>query len=86
MRIALMILLPLLLPILVLVLWRVLGFGKSVPRWFEDMPWVTLMACGVVLSGLTLVTWTLLDRTPAGAEFVPPHMKDGEIVPGSFKK
>ncbi len=86
MRVALMILLPLLLPLAVFALWRVMGFGKTVPRWFEELPWVTLLACGVVLAGLTLVTWLLLDRAPAGSEFQPPHMEDGKIVPGGFKK
>ena len=86
MRAALTLLLPLLLPLLLVLLWRAMGLGKSVPRWFEDLPWVTLLACGVVLSGLTLVTWTLLDRAPAGAEFMPPHMENGKIVPGGFKK
>jgi hypothetical protein len=28
----------------------------------------------------------LLDRAPAGAEFIPPHMENGKIVPGGFKK
>ena len=86
MRIALMILLPLLLPLLVFLLWRALGFGKSVPRWFEELPWVTLLICGLVLAALTLVTWTLMDRAPPGAEFNPPHMEDGKIVPGGFRK
>lgn len=86
MRAALTVLLPLLLPLLLVVLWRAMGLGKTVPRWFEDLPWVPILACGVVLSGLTLVTWTLLDRAPPGAEFVPPRMENGKIVPGGFKK
>lgn len=86
MRIALTILLPILLPFIIFILWRALGLGKSVPRWFEDLPWVTLLASGIILAGLTLTTWTLLDRAPAGTEYVPPHVEDGKIVPGGFKE
>lgn len=85
MRIALTILLPLLLPLLLFVAWRALGLGKSMPQWFEDLPWVTLLATGTVLAAVTLTTWTLMDRAPAGAEYVPPRLEDGKIVPGGFK-
>ena len=85
MRIALMILLPLVLPILLFVLWRALGMGKSIPQWFEDLPWAALLGCGVVLAGLTLVTWSLMDRAPAGSEFMAPRFEDGKIVPGGFR-
>ena len=86
MRIALTILLPLLLPFAAFILWRALGLGKSVPQWFEDLPWVTLLATGAVLTAITLTTWTLLERAPAGTEYVPPKMEDGKIVPGGFKE
>ncbi len=86
MRIALTILLPILLPFIIFFMWRALGLGKSVPQWFEDLPWVTLLTSGVVLAGLTLITWTLLDRAPAGSEYMPPRVEDGMIVPGGFKE
>ena len=86
MRIALTILLPILLPFIIFFMWRALGLGKSVPQWFEDLPWVTLLTSGVVLAGLTLITWTLLDRAPAGSEYMPPRVEDSMIVPGGFKE
>lgn len=86
MRIALTILLPFLLPFIIFILWRALGLGKSVPQWFEDLPWLTLLSSGVILAGVTLTTWTLLDRAPAGTEYVPPRVEDGKIIPGGFKE
>lgn len=86
MKILLTILLPLLLPLFLFLAWRALGFGKSVPRWFEDLPWVTLLVSGAVLAAVTLTTWTLLDRSPAGSQYEPPRIEDGKIVPGGFKE
>ncbi len=85
MRAALAILLPLLLPLILFVLWRALGLGKALPEWFEDLPWVTLLASGVVLAGLTLGTWSLMERAPPGAEYQPPKLEGQEIQPGRFK-
>ena len=28
---------------------------------------------------------TTLDRQPAGSNYVPPHVKDGKLIPGHFK-
>ena len=86
MRIALTILLPILLPFILFVMWRALGLGKAMPQWFEDLPWLTLLASGVILAGVVLTTWTLLDRSPAGSKYIPPRMEDGKIVPGEFQK
>ena len=86
MRVALMILLPLLLPFATFIMWRWLGLGKSMPQWFEDLPWLTLLVSGAVLAGVTLTSWSLIDRAPPGTEYVPPRIEDGQIVPGGFKE
>jgi hypothetical protein len=36
------------------------------------------MVGGIVLLGQR-------DNQPAGSTYVPPHMEDGELVPGHFK-
>jgi hypothetical protein len=85
MRAVLTIVLPLVLPLVLFVLWRALRIDKALPHWFAEVPWVTLLACGVVLSGLTLTAWSLLDRHPVDANYVPPRFEDGKVIPGEFK-
>ena len=47
---------------------------------------MTLLVSGAVLAAVTLTTWTLLDRSPAGSQYEPPRIEDGKIVPGGFKE
>lgn len=84
MRAALAILLPLLAPLALFLLWRAFGLGKAVPRWFDEVPWVTLLIIGTVLAALSLGTWALVGGAPPDAEYHAPTFKDGKIVPGGF--
>lgn len=86
MRAALAVLIPLLLPLVLFVIWRKLRIDESLPRWFEDLPWVTLLASGAVLAALSLATWSFMDRAPPDATYTPPHVEDGVIVPGGFQR
>lgn len=43
-------------------------------------PWVWLIAAGFVLYGAALAVWALTGD-PAGGDYVPPRLIDGEIVP-----
>lgn len=45
--------------------------------------WTAMLAGLMLLAGLGLY-FTDDARAPAGQRYVPPHMKDGELVPGKF--
>ncbi|MGH2356115.1 MAG: DUF6111 family protein [Phyllobacterium sp.] len=79
-RIVLQYLLPLLLPFLAYVVYAWL-VGR--PRWLEDGPWLGLTAAGVGLLAVSLVSWNLLTGTPPGETYVPAHVEDGRLVPGT---
>lgn len=44
-----------------------------------------LMAAAVILMVGGFVVLGQLDRQPAGSNYVPPHVKDGKLIPGHFK-
>lgn len=81
MRFFLQYLLPLLLPLLIYVGFVWLSRGRS-QAWLEDTPWVPLLGAGAVLTALSLIGWSLLSGASTDALYVPPHMEDGELVPG----
>ncbi|MGY9055963.1 MAG: hypothetical protein ACKVGZ_10250 [Alphaproteobacteria bacterium] len=85
MRAALIVLLPVALPIAVYLLWRYFKPNQAAPGWMAEVPWVSLLIIGIVLAGLTLVTWTLVSGAPPYTEYTSPQFKDGKIVPGGFK-
>jgi len=74
-------LLPLLLPLVIYltVVWATRG--RSVD-WLEETPWLVLLGAGVILLALSLIGWSLLSGAPPEEVYVPPHLEDGEVVPG----
>lgn len=86
MRAAIAILLPLLLPLAAFMLWRAMGMGKAVPGWLDEVPWVSLLAIGMVLAALSLGTWAIVGGAEPGAQYHSPVYKDGKIIPGGFDK
>jgi hypothetical protein len=81
----LMTLLPLLLPLAMYFAWRVVYGNDRMPKWAQDVPWVSLGIIGLVLAALTLSTWRLLDSAPPGSRYVSPHYENGRFVPGHFE-
>ena len=81
MRFLLSYLLPLLLPLAIylLVVWATRGRS---PGWVDETPWLVLLGAGVVLLALSLIGWSLLSGADPSAVYVPPHVEDGEVVPG----
>jgi hypothetical protein len=74
-------LLPLLLPFLVYLAWVALSRGPA-PGWLRAAPWPHLAGAGVLLLAVSLIAWSLLSGAPPEADYVPPHLENGEIVPG----
>ena len=77
-RILLTIIVPLLLPTALYLGWRfAAGRGLSLPT-----GWLWLIVAGLALSALTLVAASVDFGTPRSGVYVPPHVSNGEVVPG----
>jgi hypothetical protein len=84
MRLFLQYLLPLLLPFLIYAAYVALAQGRM-PRWLDlgAREWAMLGGAGLALLMISLVTWSLLSGSPPDEAYVPPHLEDGRIVPGT---
>lgn len=53
---------------------------------YHTWPWIRLVAAGAVLLIVTFVFTGLPTGENYEGEYVPPHMENGELVPGQFVK
>ena len=78
---------PFLLPLAVYLAWAryraryVEDHAGQVPL-LERGPWALLLFLGAILALLSLGATTLLHESGPDTVYTPPHLKDGEIVPG----
>ena len=87
-RILFQLLFPILLPTLLYALWltaerrrvEAAGTGEK-PAW-SDAPWVWLVALGVFFAAIISVAIALLGGGDMDGRYVPPSVRDGQIVPG----
>ena len=63
--------------------WRAIGYAAS-QRKARAHPWALLTAAGLVLVILSFVWWGLSGGETTSGVYVPPHVEDGEVVPGQF--
>jgi hypothetical protein len=84
MRLFLQYLLPLLLPFLLYAAYVALAQGRM-PNWLDlnEREWAMLGGTGLALLMISLVTWSLLSGSPPDEAYIPPHLEDGRIVPGT---
>lgn len=88
-RVLMTYLLPLVLPIAVYLVWTwISGKGErgegDPPRWYEG-PWFWLILAGFGLMVSVLAVTAILQGNDPSATYVPPHVEDGNVVPGQFK-
>jgi hypothetical protein len=83
-RVLLQYLLPLLLPFLLYAAYVGLAHGRM-PSWLDlhSRQWAMLGGTGLVLLLISLLSWSLLSGSPPEETYVPPHVEDGEIIPGT---
>ena len=79
-RILLQYLLPLLLPFLAYLAYARLTTRRA---GLSDAPWLGLVAAGVGLLVVSLVTWSIMSGAEPGETYVPARVEDGEVVPGT---
>lgn len=51
----------------------------------RNLPWVKLLASGLILVTASLVALSLLIGEEPGGIYVPPHIVDGEVVPAEVR-
>jgi hypothetical protein len=84
-RVLLQYLLPLLLPFLLYFAYVALTRGRS-QSWLVGLPWITLSIAGLALTAASLLVWTLTSGAPPDEVYVPPHLENGEVVPGHTER
>lgn len=97
MRVFLTIVLPLLAPSLLYLAWMLFRGGAAQPSGAgqdggrlsrllgDDVPWVTLVATGAVLTIMATTAMYLLQPSAGtNADYVPPRYEDGRIIPGEL--
>ena len=60
------------------------GTGERADLW-SDAPIVWLMLAGALLMLAVTFTFATFEGGKPGQTYIPPHMQDGEIVPGHFE-
>jgi hypothetical protein len=82
-RVFLTIILPLLLPAALYVVWAIvtnrIRLAESAA--WQDLPWTWLAVAGAALTAAVLVFFVHFSDNGEGV-YVPPHVEDGQIVPG----
>ncbi|HWD58130.1 MAG TPA: DUF6111 family protein [Stellaceae bacterium] len=75
---------PLVLPTVFYLLWlRASSWPEAGgPVAWSRLPWVWLVAIGVALTALVLFVVTVGFGTAGHGTYVPPHVENGQIVPG----
>jgi hypothetical protein len=51
----------------------------------RSIPWVRLLGSGLILAAASLVALSMLSGDDPGGTYVPPHMVDGDVVPGEVQ-
>jgi hypothetical protein len=83
-RVLLQYLVPLLLPFAVYAVYVVLTERRQ-PDWLglDGRHWLLLGGAGLMLVAISMVTWSLRSGAPSSEKYIPPHLEDGRIVPGT---
>ncbi len=79
--------LPLLAPTVVYLIWmtlRAMRAGKPEPKGWRSWPWIYLTGGGFALAAVVTVVLGFVTADAERGTYVPPHMDDGELVPGEF--
>tara|TARA_Y100001960_G_C14634877_1_gene807723 strand:+ start:776 stop:1042 length:267 start_codon:yes stop_codon:yes gene_type:complete len=78
---------PFVLPFVLYFIWVFIERRrKAVGGWeTRDTPWIWLSIVGLALLIVALLGTGLLIGTEPGGTYVPPYIKDGEVIPGRIK-
>lgn len=81
-RVLVEVVLPFALPFLAFFAWRLLVTrGQGL---LEQIPWYALTILGLLLVIASLVSLATMPGVQPNVTYVPPHMENGQVVPGRF--
>ena len=83
-RVWLQVLVPFLAPFAVYFVWRLLVTRER--AFLERTPWYVLTLAGLALAAASVASLAFITGAPPDVIYVPPHMEDGQVVPGRFVK
>lgn len=78
----LQVLVPFLAPFAVYFVWRLLVTRER--ALLERTPWYVLTLVGLALAAVSLASLAFITGAPPDVTYEPPHMQDGQVVPGRF--
>ncbi len=91
MRVFLTQILPLLLPLAIYLIWvrrarrNSLATGAGMPA-ARDAPWLWMVGAALAALAAGTVLLALTTGEEPGGTYIPPHVEDGEIVPGRIER
>lgn len=84
-RIAFFEIVAFLLPFAAWLAWRLLVTRAG--KLLESAPWFALTVAGLLLVCAGFVLLVVIEPgAPPGTTYVPPHLEDGRLVPGAFRR
>lgn len=79
-------LLAVVLPFVAYLFWlRFERWRERLPAEERPWPWVPLLAVGLFLAIIVVFGEAWLGGVPAGGEYVPARLENGQLVPGQFQ-
>lgn len=91
MRTFLIQILPLLLPLVIYLIWlgrarrNALTTGAGLPP-ARDAPWLWMAGAALAALAAGTMLFALTTGEEPGGVYIPPYVKDGEIVPGHIER
>ncbi|HZD26830.1 MAG TPA: DUF6111 family protein [Alphaproteobacteria bacterium] len=52
----------------------------------DSTPWFWLVVVGLVLSAASVLAYWWVVNQPPGGTYVPPHVENGQVVPGHIER
>tara|TARA_B100001123_G_scaffold249958_1_gene279051 strand:+ start:299 stop:517 length:219 start_codon:yes stop_codon:yes gene_type:complete len=69
-----------------LIVARKVRLSKSdTARMLRELPWLRLLAAGILLMAVSLIALSLSSGEDRGGNYVPPRIEDGKIVPAKVE-
>ncbi|MBI05584.1 MAG: hypothetical protein CMM54_01230 [Rhodospirillaceae bacterium] len=81
-----LVLAPAIIFMIYLIVARKVRLSKSdTARMLRELPWLRLLAAGILLMAVSLIALSLSSGEDRGGNYVPPRIEDGKIVPAKVE-
>ncbi len=81
-----LVLAPAIIFMIYLIVARKVRLSKSdTARMLRELPWLRLLAAGILLMAASLIVLSLSSGEDRGGTYVPPRLEDGKVVPAKVE-